>query len=245
VGKAGARDVASRVDEVLGSLERLGSKRVRDDMSARYGIVTNDKTFGVKMSEMKKLAKSLGRDHALACALWDTGCYEARMLTTMVAEPDRVTPQQMERWTKTCDNWATVDTLCFNLFNRVPHAFDKIDAWHDAKDEFVRRTAYALMATLSMKDATRGDAAFLKWLDYIEHAATDERNFVKKGVSWALRGLGRRNAKLHTAALALAKRLSTSKSAPARWIGKEALKDLSKPGVVARLAKRAKARRKE
>jgi 3-methyladenine DNA glycosylase AlkD len=139
---------------------------------------------------MQKLAKSLGRSHELAAALWDTGCYEARMLTSFVDEPARVTPAQMERWVKDFDNWAICDTLCFHLFDRTPHAWAKVVEWSDSRREFVKRTAFALLACLAAHDRTTKDKAFLDSLPLIERAAADERNFVKKGVSWGLRMAG-------------------------------------------------------
>ena len=157
-------------------------------MAPRYGIVT-DKAIGVPMARMQAVAKALGRDHALAAALWETGVYEARMVACMIDDPAAVTPEQMDRWRADFDNWAIVDTVCFKLFDRVPHAFARVDAWATLNDEFGRRAAFALLACLALHG--RGtDADFLARLPLIEAAATDERNFVKKGVNWALRAIG-------------------------------------------------------
>lgn len=231
-----SRPLHQGVQAVLSWLEQKSSKRTRDGM-ARYAIFS-DNALGVTVADIRVLAKRLGRNHDLACALWDTGCYEARMLTAFVAEPARVTPAQMDRWCRDFDNWAICDTLCFHLFDRTPHAWAKISQWSDKRDEFVKRAAFALLASVALHDKRAGDEPFVESLLFIERAATDERNFVKKGVSWALRGVGRRNAALNAAAVTVARRLSLSPEAAARWVGKDALKDLTRPAVIRRLAAR-------
>ena len=193
----------------------------------RFGIVT-DRGLGVSMANIQKIAKPLGRNHALAVALWKTGVYEARMLASMVDEPGKVTPAQMDRWCRDFDNWGICDTVCFKLFDQTPHAFAKVTKWSASKEEFVKRGAFALLASLALHDKSSPDAAFIKALPLIERAATDERNFVKKGVSWALRGIGHRSPKLWTAAMATAERLAASQDATARWIGRDAIKDLKR-----------------
>jgi 3-methyladenine DNA glycosylase AlkD len=227
-----------RVHEALAWLEARGTKRNRDGM-ARYGIVA-PKAFGVSMSTMQQLAKRLGRDHELAVALWETGWYEARMLTAFVDEPDLVSAAQMDRWTREFDNWAVCDTLCFHLFDRTPHAWRKIEQWSDRRAEFVKRAAFALLASVALHDKAAPDKPFLHSLTLVERAATDERNFVKKGVSWALRSIGRRNLALNAAALATARKLALSNEAAPRWVGKDALRELASPKVRAQLARRAR-----
>jgi 3-methyladenine DNA glycosylase AlkD len=151
------------------------------------------------------------------------------MLTAFVDEPERVTAAQMDRWTRDFDNWGLCDTLCFHLFDRTPHAFAMVKKWSDSEKEFVKRTAFALLASLALHRKELGDAPFLDGLALIERAATDERNFVKKGVSWALRGIGgRKSPALKTATLKTAKQLAASTDPTARWIGKDALRKLAK-----------------
>ncbi len=225
------------VSEILSWLERRGTRRNREGM-ARYGIVAR-KAFGVTVADIRMLAKKVGRDHALAGQLWKTGWYEARMLVAFIADPARLTPAQMDRWTRDFDNWAVCDTLCFHLYDRSPHAWKKVSAWSRRKEEFVRRAAFALLAGLALHDKKAPDAPFLRALPLIERAAPDERNFVKKGVSWALRGIGRRNPKLNAAAVKVARRLAASDSASARWIGKDALRELTGPVVSKALARRS------
>ncbi len=226
-----------KVDAIVASLKRLGAKRTRDEMGPRYGIHT-DKAFGVPVGKIQQLAKRLGRNHELAAALWDTGWYEARMLAGFIDEPERVTAAQMDRWCRDFDNWGIVDTVCFHLFDRTPHAWRKVEQWARRREEFVKRTAFALLWSLTVHDKQAGDEPFLKGLVLVERAATDERHFVKKAVNMALRAIGKRNSVLHAAAVATAKRLSASPNAAARWVGKDALRELTSASVARRLAAR-------
>ena len=189
------------------------------------------------MKNIQLLAKRLGRNHELAAALWETGCYEARLLTAYVDDPALVTPTQMEDWCREFDNWAICDTLCFVLFDRTPHAWSKVTQWSENRDEFAKRAAFALLASLSLHDKRTVDQPFLEGLRLIERDAFDNRNFVKKGVNWALRAIGRRNAALNVAAVAVSRRLSASPDAAARFVGKGALKELTSPPVLRQLAK--------
>ena len=195
---------------------------------ARYGI-PSDNALGVSVADIRILAKRLGRNHDLAAALWETGVYEARMLTAFIDEPARVTPAQMDRWCRDFDNWAICDALCFHLFDKTPHAWKKIEIWCDRREEFEKRAAFALLASVALHDKKAPDAPFLRRLRLIERAATDERNFVKKAVSWALRGIGKRNTALKAAAIKAAQRLAGFPQPAARWVGKDALKDLTRP----------------
>jgi 3-methyladenine DNA glycosylase AlkD len=224
------------VQSVLTWLKRHSTKATRDGM-ARYGI-PSDHAFGVTMANMKVLAKRLGRNHELAAALWHTRWYEARMLTSFVDEPARVTPAQMDRWCRDFDNWGICDTVCFHLFDRTPHAWRKVEQWCDRREEFVRRAAFALLWGLTVHDKHAADAAFAKGLIFIERAATDHRHFVKRAVNMALRAIGKRNPALNVAAVTVARRLADSEQASARWVGKDALRELTSPSVIRRVAAR-------
>ena len=162
------------------------------------------------------------------------------MLAAYVDEPERVTPAQMDRWCRDFDNWGICDTVCFVLFDRTPHAWRKVEPWSRQRGEFAKRTGFVLMACLAGHNKTATDAQFLALLPLIEKGAHDERNFVKKGVSWALRMIGRRSLALNKAALLVAKRLADTEEAASRWIGKDALRELSSPKVQSALTRRAK-----
>ncbi len=224
----------SRVTEILAALERRASTRNRAGM-ARFGIVSA-KVYGVPLLELRRLAKRYGRDHALALALWKTGWLEARLLAAFVAEPARITSAQMDRWTLQVDNWALCDGLCLHLFDRTPWAWGKVRAWSSARAEYQRRAAFALLAALASHDKASPDERFERALGLVAKAATDDRNYVRKAVSWALRGIGKRSPALHRRATALARTLADSDDRSSRWIGKDALRDLASEPTRRRLA---------
>ena len=216
-----------RIGQALAWLEETGTPEGRAGM-ARYGIVAS-KVFGVSVGQIRGYAKRLGRDHALAEALWETGWYEARLLACFVDDPNEVTPQQMDRWAEGFENWADCDTACFHLFDKTPHAWAKVREWAPREEEFVRRAAFALLASLALHDKSASETPYLDALPLIERGATDPRNFVKKGVSWALRGIGHRKSPvLKAAARRLAGRLAASSDPAARWVGKDAMREFAK-----------------
>lgn len=216
----------ARAAAALAWMKRRGTRANVEGM-ARYAIVAR-KVFGVSAADLRTLSKRLGRDHALAAELWKSGWQEARVLTAFVDDPALVTPKQMDAWARDFDNWAICDALCFHLFDKTPHAWTKIRQWSKRKDEFVRRAGFALLASVALHDKQEQDEPFLEALPLIERYAHDGRNFVKKGVSWALRRIGRRNVKLKAAALGTARRLAASDDAAERWVGKDAIGDLTR-----------------
>jgi 3-methyladenine DNA glycosylase AlkD len=230
------RSVGEETEGALAWLKRHGTRANREGM-ARYAI-PSDNAFGVSMSNVQSLAKRLGKSHALAGALWKTGWYEARLLAAYVDEPARVTPAQMDRWCRDFDNWGICDTVCFALFDRTPHAWRKVEQWSGRREEFVKRGAFALLWGLTVHDKGGSDARFKQALLLVERAASDERHFVKKAVNMALRAVGKRNRILNAAAVAVSRRLATSAEAAARWVGKDALRELTSPAVIRRLAER-------
>ena len=234
---AAPRDVNADVRVALEWLEKKSTDRDRANL-VRFGINAKH-AYGVSMANIQVLAKKLGRSHALAAALWDTGKYEARMLAAFVDEPALVTSAQMDRWCRDFDNWGICDTVCFKLFDQSPHAWSKVKAWSGKSDEFGKRASFALLASLAGHDQTSGDRPFLDGLRLIERAATDERNFVKKGVNWALRRIGTRSATLRAAAIDVAGKLAASSDASARWIGKDALRELTRGRPPASSGRRA------
>ncbi len=214
--------------EALAALEALGEARIREGLG-RYGIATADRVIGVPMAGIQKVGRQFGRDHALAGPLWATRVYEARLLVAYVAEPEELTPTEMDAWAHGFDNWGTCDTICWALFDKSPHAFAMVDRWADDPAEFVKRGAFALLAGVALHARKTADDPFLDRLSLIEAAATDDRNFVKKGVSWALRSIGRRKSgTLQAAARALADKLAASPDKTAKWIGHDAQKQFAR-----------------
>ena len=225
--------------EVVAWLEKTGSPKVAAGL-ARYGLPTTN-AYGIPVGTLRSFAKKIGPDHQLALKLWANGTLEARLLACFLGDPDKLTLAQMNAWCRDFDDWGTTDTACFALFDQSPLAWKVVAPWVKQKGEFQRRAGFVMMACLAAHDKTAKDAGFLKFLPMIEKGASDDRNFVKKGVSWALRHIGHRNAALHAAALKTATRLSKNDDATKRWVGKDALRDITRPAVVKKVRSKAAA----
>jgi 3-methyladenine DNA glycosylase AlkD len=221
---------------VEGVLKKLRTKARPDQLEgmARYGIVTR-RRLGVSVPDMRKIAKESGRDHKLAIELWKTGIPEAKIVATMIDEPEKLSETQMEDWVKDINSWDICDSACANLFEKTPLAWRKILDWSNREEEFVKRTAFALMACLAWHDKDAEDEKFIKLFPVIKRGATDNRNFVKKAVNWALRNIGKRNQNLNTAAVRTAKEIQRIDSKAARWIASDAIRELESEAVQRRL----------
>ncbi len=224
-----------KAEEILKQLKSLRNPRNVAGM-ARFGINPHS-TLGVSIPTLRGIARQAGKDHRLAQELWRSGIHEARILAAMVDDPSQVTDAQMERWVKDFDSWDVCDQVCSNLFDQTAFAHRKAAQWSRRDEEFVKRAGFALMAALAVHDKAASDAAFRKFLPLIRRAATDERNFVKKAVNWALRQIGKRNAALNRAAIATAREIQQIDSRAARWIAADALRELSSAAARKRLGK--------
>lgn len=191
--------------------------------------------LGISIWEIRKIAKETGRSHRLAGELWRSGIHEARILAGFVEEPEKVTEQQLERWVKSFDSWDVVDQVS-ELFVKTPFARKKIREWSMRDEEFVKRTAFTLIAELAWHDKGMSDSEFERFFPVIKRGAVDERNFVKKAVNWALRNIGKRNRTLNARAIQVAKEIQRMDSRAARWIAADALRELTGPAVQKRLA---------
>jgi 3-methyladenine DNA glycosylase AlkD len=201
---------------------------------AKYGM-TIEQRLGVSVPDMRKLAKEIGKDHNLALELWRTGVAEARIVAGMIDDPDKLTEEQMEDWVKDINSWDVCDQVCMNLFEKNRLAWKKIVDWSEREEEFVKRTAFSLIACLAWHDKKASDGQFVELLPLIIRGATDERNFVKKAVNWALRNIGKRNLNLNKAAINTAKKIQRLESKAARWIAADAIKELESKGIQKRL----------
>ena len=219
-------------------LDKLRSKARPDQLTgmAKFGM-TIERRLGVSVPDMRKLAKETGKDHELALKLWKTGIAEARMVAAMVDDPDKLTEAQMEDWVKGIDSWDVCDQVCMNLFEKNQLAWKKIIDWSAREEEFVKRTAFSLIACLAWHDKKAGDEKFIELLPVIVRGATDERNFVKKAVNWALRNIGKRNLNLNEAAVNTAKEIRLLDAKVARWVASDALRELEGEAVQSRLRK--------
>ncbi|MFA4946394.1 MAG: DNA alkylation repair protein [Candidatus Micrarchaeia archaeon] len=224
---------ANSTREIIRELRRHSSKRNREGM-ARFGINSTG-TLGVSVPVLRQLAKRIGKDHALALELWKTKIHEARLLASMVDEPARVTRAQADAWARGFDSWDVCDQACMNLFDKTPFAYAKAREWAGNDKEFVKRAGFALMASLAVHDKAANDEKFEAFFPLIEREANDERNFVKKSVNWALRQIGKRNARLRVKAMACARRVQSQGSRAARWIASDALRELNDAEIKTRL----------
>jgi 3-methyladenine DNA glycosylase AlkD len=218
---------------VVKELRAMGDPASVEGMK-RFGI-TGKEMLGVSMPELRQLAKKVGRSHELALELWSTGIHDARILAALVDEPERVTAEQMEEWVGKFDSWDICDGCCGNLFDRTPFAYEKALKWSKAKAEFVKRAGFSLMAELAVHDESATDEKLIRFFPAIKTGSLDDRNFVKKAVNWALRQIGKRNARLNKRAIALAEEIWKLDSKSARWIAADALRELKSPEVKEKL----------
>jgi 3-methyladenine DNA glycosylase AlkD len=223
------------VDEVLGQL-RAQARPDQVAGMASYGMAAEDR-LGVSVPDMRSIAKKLGKDHQLALELWKTGIPEAMIVASMVGKPGELTEQQMDDWVKDINSWDVCDQVCMNLFDKTPLAWKKVYDWSGREEEFVKRAAFALIACLAWHDKRADDESFIQLLPVIKRGATDERNFVKKAVNWALRHIGKRNVTLNQAALEAAREIQCIDSRAARWIASDAIRELESEAVQGRLQK--------
>ena len=222
-----------QVEEILARLRSMGSPEAVAGM-ARFGISSHN-TYGVSVYTLRKMAREIGRSHPLAEELWASGVHEARVLASMVDEPQKVTEEQMERWVVDFDSWDVCDQCCSNLFDQTEFAHRKAVDWAAREEEFVKRAGFALMAALAVHDKRAPDEAFLAFLPIIKRESADGRNYVKKAVNWALRQIGKRNAALNIMAVGTAEEIREAGSKPGRWIASDALRELTGEKVQKRL----------
>ncbi len=234
--------------EIVKKLESKKNPKNVEGM-ARFGIRPKTKVFGVPVPELRKIVpmvgpsrildkvgtKSIGKNHELALKLWDTKIHEARVLAGMIAEPDKLTASQIKKWVNDFDSWDVCDQACMNLFTKSEIAKKKIPEFAQSNKEFVKRTAFALMAALAIHDKKMGDGDFIKFFSIIKKASSDERNFVKKSVNWALRQIGKRNKNLNQKAMKLAEEIKKIDSKSAKWIAGDAIRELTDKKTLKRI----------
>ncbi len=221
------------LDDVI---EKLRSKARPDNLRemTKYGIPMEQRLC-ISVPDLRKLAKEIGKDHRIAVDLWRTGIGEARILASMIDEPDKLTEQQMDDWVVGINSWDVCDQVCMNLFRKNELAWKKILDWSEREEEFVKRAAFSLIACLAWHDKEATDEKFFELLPVIGREAEDERNFVKKGVNWALRNIGKRNINLNKAAINTAKEIRKLDSKAARWIASDAIRELESNAIRSRL----------
>jgi len=227
-----------RYRKIIELLKSLSDPKAVEGM-ARFGI--NPKgTLGVSIPNLRKIAKAVGKDHKIASQLWKSGIHEARLLSGFIDDPALVTLEQMEQWVSDFDSWDVCDQVCSNLFDKTPFAYKKAFEWAGRQEEFVKRAGFVLMAALAVHDKFAGEGEFEKFLSVIKRESSDERNFVKKAVNWALRQIGKRNACLNRLALKMTAQIQKLQSRSARWIATDAIRELESEAVQRRLGNERK-----
>ncbi|MGN6638030.1 MAG: DNA alkylation repair protein [Mucilaginibacter sp.] len=210
--------------EIIDLLQEYANPAYREGMK-RFGIDNSD-ALGVPLPQIRKLARLIKKDHALALQLWETGIHECRIMASMVDDPSLVTPKQMDRWVSDFTSWDICDQVCGNLFDRTPFSIEKALEYSKAEKEYIKRAGFVLMAEFAVHNKKASDNVFIQFFPVIERGASDDRNFVKKAVNWALRQIGKRNKTLHQLAITTSKRILQQESKAARWIASNALSEL-------------------
>ena len=223
-------------EDIIAQLQAEADPKV---VAGMYRVGINPRgTLSIPIPELQKLARSIGKDHALALELWASGIHEARILAAMVDDVAKLTDDQMDRWAEAFNSWDVCDQVCKYLLARSPLAAEKARDWAGHSGQFVKRAAFAIMADLAVNDTKAPDSLFLEFLELAEREADDDRNYVKKATSWAVRQIGKRNAVLNAAALAAATRMKDKGGAAAKWVAQDVVRELESPRVRARFAGR-------
>ena len=225
-------------EEVLDRLKTLANPEAVDKMK-RFGITANN-TYGVSIPDLRILSKEIGKNHPLALKLWSSGIHDARLLASLIDDPKKVTEQQMESWAQDFNSWDICDQCANNLFRKTQFAYQKVAEWSSRKEEFIKRTGFAILASLAVHDKKKEDKEFIKFLEIIKMEATDERNFVKKAINWALRQIGKRNLNLNRKAIETANEIKTIDSKSAKWIASDAIRELTSEKIQKRLTRSPK-----
>lgn len=231
----GKRIEKMRYDDIIRKLKSLSNPRAVEGM-AKYGI-TPERTYGVSIPNLRKIAEEIGKDPELAKKLWESNIRETRILASMVDNPEVVAEEQMERWVKDFDYWEVCDQVCQNLFTYTKFAYQKAIEWSGRDEEFVKRAGFALIAWLAFKDKEAKNEQFEKFLPVIKRESTDDRNFVEKAVNWALRQIGKRNLSLNRKVIETAREIQKMDSKSSKWIASDAIRELTSEAIRERLRK--------
>jgi len=226
-----------KAKEIIKELESLRSKKNIEEMQ-RFGITSKSKIFGILKPELRKIAKRIGKNQELAIKLWETEIHEARILASIIAEPEKFTEDLMDKWVSEIDNWDLCDQCVMNLFWRTKHAYKKAREWSQSNHEFIKRAGFSLIAKLAISDKKASNEKFEQFFPIIKREATDNRNYVKKAISWALRQIGKRNLELNEKAIEIAKEIQRLNSKSAKWIAQDVTRELTSEKILKRLKMR-------
>jgi 3-methyladenine DNA glycosylase AlkD len=222
-----------KFDHIITQLTNLSNPENIEGM-ARFAISTQ-KTYGIRIPELRKIAKKAGINHNLAKELWEADYRETKILACMIDDSELVTEEQMDRWASKFDDWEICDQCCMNLFRKTPFVYKKIFEWSTHQEEFIKRAAFTLIAVQAVHDKKAQDIEFEQFFPIIINESIDNRHYVKKAVNWALRQIGKINMELNEKAIIIAEKIYTINSKSARWIATDALRELKSEKVQKRL----------
>lgn len=222
-------------EEIIRQLKSMGDPESVKGM-ARYGINPKN-NLGISIYKLRPLAKDIGKDHELALRLWESAIHDARLLAVFIEDPAKVTSNQMDSWAQDFDSWDVCDQACTSLFDVTPHAWKKVFEWAERDEEFVRRAAFSIIAGLAVHDKKSDDGKFENFFPIIKRKSTDDRNYVKKAVNWALRNIGKRNIYLNEKAIETAKEIQKIDSKSAKWVASDAIRELTSEKVQKKVKK--------
>jgi 3-methyladenine DNA glycosylase AlkD len=227
----------TKCDNIISLIKSQANPKAHQGMM-KFGINTKN-TYGASIPALRAIAKRVGkRNHALAQELWSSGIHETRLLASMIDDPNLVTEKQMEEWVKDFNSWDICDQCCSNLFDKTKYAYKKANEWSGRNEVYVKRAGFVLMATLAVHDKQAENKIFLNFLHMIKKHCTDERNFVKKAVNWALRQIGKRSLELNKEAIKASRDIQKIPSASARWIASDAIRELTRPSIQKKFQRR-------
>lgn len=223
-----------QLEEIMREFKSKSNSKSIEGM-ARFGI-TPDKTFGIRIPELRKMAKKIRKNRELARKLWELGYRETMILASMIDVPEQVTEEQLEKWVRDFNYWEICDQTIMNLFEKTEFAYTKAFEWSVSKEEFIKRAGYVMIARLAVSDKKAENQSFIQFFPLIEKGSTDSRIMVKKAVNWALRQIGKRNLKLNKEAIKVAKAIAQLDSTAGKWIAKDAIRELKSESVQKRLS---------
>ena len=224
-------------NDIIAKLKSMSNLKNVEGM-ARYGINPKN-NLGISIYKLRPLAKEIGKNHELSLKFWGSGIHDARLLAVFVEDPKKITEAQMELWAKDFNSWDICDQACTSLFDRTTFAWKKVYEWSERDEEFVKRAAFSIIAGLSVHDKKSPDEKFEELFSVIKKASTDERNYVKKAVNWALRNIGKRNLSLNKKTIKVAKEIKEIDSRSAKWIASDAIRELTSSKIQERMKKKS------
>lgn len=221
-------------EEVINYFEEIRDEKVVNS-NKRFAIGC-EHSYGIRLPVIRKLAKNIGKDHDLAIKLWNHPYHESHLLATMIEQKEKITSKQLDEWVRSFYSWDIVDQACINLLVDLQEARENIFVWCESDNEFVKRTAFSLIAVIAVHEKNAEAKDFDKYFPLIKKASFDSRNFVKKSVNWALRQIGKRDLECNKKALNVAYEISEIDDKTCRWVSSNAIRELESEKVQKRLS---------